>query len=124
MPIAIYKQNISGFSLREIILNDVDTNELFGELSNQMVLGNLQVYVKDLTHAEGILLPGIGETPEALEALNATLIISGEPKLRRGGRMLLVNLPIGTEERELLNTLAADYVNTLANSAKLKGLGI
>lgn len=117
MPIAVYRQNISGFSLREILLHDVDTNELFSELSNQMALGNLQVYVKDLTHAEGVLLSG--ETPDAL---NATLLISGAPKLRRGGRMLLVNLPIGTEERELLNTLAADYVNKLANSAKLKGL--
>lgn len=122
MPIAVYRQNISGFSLREILLHDVDTNEIFSELSNQMGLLNLQVYVDDPTHAEGVLLSGLGATPDALNILNATLLISGAPKLRRGGKILLVTLPIGTAEKELLNTLKADYVNKLANSAKLKGL--
>lgn len=119
MPIAVYRQNISGFSLREILLHDVDTNKLFSELSNQMDLLNLQVYVDGPAHAKGVLISGIGETPDVL---NATLLISGAPKLRRGGRMLLVNLPIGTEERELLNTLASHYVNILIKSTKLEGL--
>lgn len=119
MPIAVYRQNISGFSLREILLLDVNTNELFKELSNQMDLLSLQVYVDGPAHAKGVLLSGMGETPDAL---NATLLICGAPKLRRGGRMLLVNLPTGCLEKDLLNTLKADYVNALANYARLEGL--
>lgn len=119
MPIAVYRQNISGFSIRDFLIPDVDTNELFSELSNQMHLLSLQVFINEPTHAEGILLSGLGEIPDVV---NATLIMCGAPKLRRGGKLLLVNLPVECSEEDLLNTLRADYVTNQAKEAIFSNL--
>lgn len=119
MPIALYRQNISGYSIREVLFPNEDTDALFKTLLNQRNLLKFQVHINNPMYSEGFLISVVNGN---LDELNATLLICGANPLKYGSKMLLINLPLGCSENELVNTLVTDGVNLEIREARIRNL--
>ena len=119
MPIALYRQNISGYSIREVLFPNEDTDALFKTLLHQRNLLKFQVHINNPMYSEGFLISVLNGN---LDDVNATLLMCGVSPLQYGSKMLLINIPLGSSESDLLNTLVTDGVNLEIKEAKIRSL--
>lgn len=120
MPIAIYKQGLSGYFLSTILFYIEDTTDIFNSVKNHRTSIRVQAHVNTSDFSDAFLIAGLSN--QDLDMLDAALLISGEPKFKRSVCMLMVNVSIKHIEEELLTDMNKDHITQLLAKAQLEGL--
>lgn len=118
MPIAIYKQGLGSYSLSDIVFYVEDTTDLFNSVKKHRTTIRVQAHVNTSDFSDAFLIAGLSN--EDLNILDAALLISGEPKIKRSVRMLMVNVATKHIEEELLSGMTKDHITQLLAKAQLE----
>lgn len=118
MPIAVYKQGIDSYFISDIVFHVDDATDMFNSVKNYRASIRVQAHVNISDFSDAFLIAGLAN--EDLNVLDAALLISGQPKLKRSNCMLLVNVSIEHIEEELLVDLHKAHITQLLAKAQLE----
>lgn len=118
MPIAVYKQGIDSYFISDIVFHIDDATDIFNKVKNHRTPIRVQAHVNISDFSDAFLIAGL--TNEDLNVLDAALLISGQPKLKRSNCMLLVNVSIKHIEEELLVDMNKAHITQLLAKAQLE----
>ena len=117
MPIAIYRQGKERYTIYAIIFCKEDATDMFNSIKNHRTTIRIQAHVNISDFSDAFLISGFSN-PD-LNTLDAVLLLSGEPKIRRSVYMLMVNVSTKHIEEELLTDMYKDHITQLLANAQL-----
>ena len=118
MPIAIYKQRLSGYFISNILFCIEDATDIFNSVKNHRTTIRVQAHVNISDFSDAFLIAGLSN--QDLDILDAALLISGEPKFKRSVCMLMVNVATKHIEEELLSGMTNAHITQLLAKAQLE----
>lgn len=117
MPIALYKQGKESYTISDIVFCKEDATDMFNSIKNHRTTIHIQAHVNISDFSDAFLISGF-YNPD-LNTLDAALLLSGEPKIRRGVCMLMVNVSTKHIEEELLTDMKRTYITQLLTKEQL-----
>ena len=118
MPIAIYKQGKESYTISDIIFCKEDATDMFNSIKNHRTTIRIQAHVNISDFSDAFLISGFSN--QDLNTLDAALLLSGEPKIRRSVCMLMVNVSTKHIEEELLTDMNKSHITQLLAKAQLE----
>lgn len=90
MPLAIYRESIDTYQLTGYFFINEDVTHIFEETRKSRVKFKVNIHLDEFVFCDAFHLAGLADAD--LIALDAALLLSGEPKCRRSVVMLIVNV--------------------------------
>lgn len=117
MPIAIYKQGKESYTISDIIFCKEDATDMFNSIKNHRPTIRIQAHVNISDFSDAFLISGFSN--QDLNTLDAALLLSGEPKIRRSVCMLMVDVSTKHIEEELLTDINKAHITQLLTKEQL-----